>query len=55
MKLILRMLRRVDSFLDDLHFCMWVYFDCTAVLDIINNIGLFIRDLMEYIEKGRIE
>ena len=55
MSILLRMLRRVDSFLEDLHFWMWIYFDCIPVVDIINHIGFFIGDLMEYIKKGRVE
>ena len=50
-----RMLSRVDSFLEDLHFQIWCFYYCVPALDIINHIGFFIGDLMEYIEKGRIE
>lgn len=55
MSILLRMLRRVDSFLQDLHFEIWSSYYCFPVLDMITNIELFIGDLMEYIEKGRVE
>ena len=53
--ILLRMLHRVDSFLEDLHFEIWCFYYCAPVLHAIDRIGFFIADMMEYIEKGHVE
>ena len=52
--ILLKMLHRVDSFLEDLYYTVFFLYDCAPVLHLINNIGGFIANLMEYIEKGRV-
>ena len=55
MSILLRMLRRVDSSLEDLYYTVFFLYDCAPLLHLINIIASFIGGLMEYIEKGRIE
>lgn len=55
MSILLRMLRRVDAFLEDLYYTVFFLYDCAPVLHLINRIASFIGGLMEYIQKGRVE
>lgn len=47
-----KLLANFDRWLCDLHFDLWLNFDCTLLLDIIDKIGFIVRGVRFFMEYG---
>lgn len=47
-----KLLNKFDRWLCDLHFELWLNFDCTLLLDIIDEIGFIVRGVRAFMDFG---